>query len=107
MWFLLPSVVLGGAGEVLGWSGRLWSVLNMQLDTPFMIQSVYPPLKVCTAADGLVFFRISTTILSPTFILAANFIIFGRIVNLLGDSYSRLRPRLCESPTLFVANNEA
>ncbi|TFK64943.1 RTA1-domain-containing protein [Pluteus cervinus] len=75
MWWLFPSVILGGLGEILGWSGRLWSNRNLDLQTPFMIQ-------------------ISTTIISPTFILAANFIIFGRIIDYLGTGYSRLPARL-------------
>jgi hypothetical protein len=39
--------------------------------------------------------RIITTIVSPTPLLAATFVIHGRIVALLGTSYSRLSPRLC------------
>ncbi|TFK64177.1 RTA1-domain-containing protein [Pluteus cervinus] len=75
MWWLFPSVILGGMGEILGWTGRLWSSRNLDLETPFMIE-------------------ISTTIISPTFILAANFIIFGRIIAYLGTGYSRLPARL-------------
>ncbi|TFK66155.1 RTA1-domain-containing protein [Pluteus cervinus] len=75
MWWLFPSVILGGLGEILGWSGRLWSNRNLDLETPFMIE-------------------ISTTIMSPTFILAANFIIFGRMIDYLGTGYSRLPARL-------------
>jgi hypothetical protein len=75
MWWLFPTVILGGIGEILGWTGRLWSSENILHETPFMIQ-------------------IATTIIAPTFILAANFIMFGRIINTLGDAYSRLPPRL-------------
>ncbi|TFK65841.1 RTA1-domain-containing protein [Pluteus cervinus] len=75
IWWLFPSVILGGIGEILGWTGRLWSNRNMDLQTPFMIQ-------------------ISTTIISPTFILAANFVIFGRIIDFLGTGYSRLPAKL-------------
>jgi len=75
MWWLFPTVVLGGIGEILGWTGRLWSTKNILHETPFMIQ-------------------IATTIFSPTFILAANFIIFGRIINTLGNAYSRLPAKL-------------
>jgi hypothetical protein len=77
MWWLLPTVVLGGIGEILGWTGRLWSTENILHETPFMIQ-------------------ISTTIMAPTFILATNFITFARItgINILGNAYSRLPPRL-------------
>lgn len=39
MWFLLPTAVLAGIGEVLGWTGRYWSSLNDGiLNTPFLIQ---------------------------------------------------------------------
>uniref|UniRef100_A0A0W0F190 RTA1-domain-containing protein n=1 Tax=Moniliophthora roreri TaxID=221103 RepID=A0A0W0F190_MONRR len=70
-WFLFPTIVLAGCIEILGWSGRLWSNQNLLLDTP-----------------------ISTLIIGPTPLLAANFIIFGNIVTLLGTEYSRLPPRL-------------
>ncbi|KAH8827428.1 RTA1 like protein-domain-containing protein [Flagelloscypha sp. PMI_526] len=78
IWFraywLLPTAVLCAIGEVLGWSGRLWSHYNVMKDTPFMIQ-------------------ISTTIISPTPLLAVNFILFGRIVQLLGQQYCLLSAR--------------
>ncbi|KAJ3510372.1 hypothetical protein NLJ89_g4716 [Agrocybe chaxingu] len=35
----------------------------------------------------------STTVLGPTPLLAANFVIFGRITRQLGPAYSRIRPR--------------
>ncbi|KAF8662698.1 hypothetical protein AX16_001140 [Volvariella volvacea WC 439] len=74
-WFIFPTIFLGGIGEIMGWAGRLWSSNNVSHRTPFMIQ-------------------ICTTVFSPTFVIAANFIIFGRIVGILGSSYSRLRPGL-------------
>ncbi|TFK69089.1 RTA1-domain-containing protein [Pluteus cervinus] len=90
MWWLFPSVILGGIGEMLGWTGRLWNSHNVNLQTPFTIE-------------------ISTTIVSPTFILAANFVIFGRIIDYLGTGYSRLPARLysrilvtCDVISLFV-----
>ncbi|KAH8827434.1 RTA1 like protein-domain-containing protein [Flagelloscypha sp. PMI_526] len=73
-YWLLPTATLCAAGEALGWSARLWSHYNVMLDTPFMIQ-------------------ISTTIISPTFLLAINFIVFGRVVHLLGQQYSILSAR--------------
>jgi hypothetical protein len=39
-WFMIPTAVLAGLLEVLGWSGRLWSSYNPLLDTPFLIQYV-------------------------------------------------------------------
>lgn len=38
MWWLLPTTVLAGVGEVLGWSARLWSSHNPLLHTPFLMQ---------------------------------------------------------------------
>lgn len=37
-WFLLPTLVLGGLGEILGWAARAWSAKNPIIDTPFLIQ---------------------------------------------------------------------
>ncbi|KAF5372054.1 hypothetical protein D9758_005036 [Tetrapyrgos nigripes] len=74
-WFMIPTVVLSGCLEILGWSARLWSSKNILLSEPFSIQ-------------------ISTLIIGPTPLLAADFIIFGRLVGILGTQYSRLSPRL-------------
>ncbi|EJD50204.1 RTA1-domain-containing protein [Auricularia subglabra TFB-10046 SS5] len=73
LWWLLCTAVCCGLGEIIGWSGRLWSSISPFNITPFLIQ-------------------ISTTILSPTFLVAANFIVLGRIINLTGPQYSRLSP---------------
>ncbi|KAJ7076668.1 RTA1-like protein [Mycena belliarum] len=74
MWWLLPTAALCGIGELLGWGGRLWSSTAPMADTPFLIQ-------------------ISTTIIAPTPLLAATFIIFSRVVKQLGTSYSMLTPK--------------
>jgi len=71
MRWLLPTAVLAGVAEVLGWSARLWSSKNPPLSTPFTIQ-------------------ISCTIIAPTPLVAANFVILGMIIDRLGDHYSRL-----------------
>ncbi|KDQ58324.1 hypothetical protein JAAARDRAFT_176226 [Jaapia argillacea MUCL 33604] len=73
MWWLFPTAVLAGLAEVLGWSGRLWSSQNVTLLNPFLIQ-------------------ITTTIIAPTPLVAANFIILGKIIRRLGPQYSRLSP---------------
>ncbi|KAF7342184.1 hypothetical protein MVEN_01806300 [Mycena venus] len=73
-WWLLPTAALCGTTELLGWSGRLWSAISPAADTPFLIQ-------------------ISTTIMAPTPLLAANFMILSRIIQRLGTSYSWLTPR--------------
>lgn len=75
MWWLLPTVVTGGVGEIIGWAGRLWGSKNPTSQNPFLMQ-------------------ITTTIISPTFILAADFVIVGILIQKLGSKYSRLRPRL-------------
>ncbi|KAF9260770.1 RTA1-domain-containing protein [Marasmius fiardii PR-910] len=78
-WFLGPTIVLCAALEVLGWVGRLWSNQNIVDEDPFMMQRVY---------------LICCLIIGPTPLLAANFVIFGRLVELLGHGFSRLRPKL-------------
>ncbi|KAI0773340.1 RTA-like protein, partial [Irpex lacteus] len=78
LWWLLPTAVLAGTGETIGWAGRFWSTQNILNDNAFLMQ-------------------ITTTIISPTPLLAANFIIFSRLVNILGAQYSRLSPVWCMS----------
>ncbi|KAJ7728349.1 RTA1-domain-containing protein [Mycena metata] len=73
-WWLLPTAALCGIGEVLGWSGRLWSSISLFAQTPFLMQ-------------------ISTTIIAPTPLLAASFMIVARVIQQLGTSYSRLTPK--------------
>ncbi|KZV76214.1 RTA1-domain-containing protein [Peniophora sp. CONT] len=65
LWFLLPTVVLCGVGEITGWSGRLWSFYNILNGNAFLMQ-----------------------------LIAANFIMLGRIILRLGQGYSRLSQRL-------------
>ncbi|KAJ7751899.1 RTA1-domain-containing protein [Mycena maculata] len=73
-WWLLPTAALCGIGELLGWSGRLWSSISPLANTPFTIQ-------------------ISTIIIAPTPLLAASFIILSRVIQRLGTSYSWLTPK--------------
>ncbi|KAF8182621.1 RTA1-like protein [Pholiota molesta] len=75
LWFLFFTTFFCGCLETLGWTSRLWSSFSPLASTPFQIQ-------------------ITSTIIGPTPLLAANFVIFGRIVRVLGQKYSRLRPRL-------------
>ncbi|KAI5998516.1 RTA1 like protein-domain-containing protein [Pisolithus orientalis] len=74
MWWLIPTVVVAGILEIIGWSTRLWSSISPTLLTPFEIQLV-------------------GTILAPTPFLAANFVILGKIIIQLGPQYSRLSPK--------------
>ncbi|KZT28250.1 RTA1 like protein [Neolentinus lepideus HHB14362 ss-1] len=76
-WWLLPSAVLACIAEVLGWSARLWSSKNPYLLEPYLIQ-------------------MATTVIAPTPLVAANFVVLGRIIGRLGSQYSRLNPMACE-----------
>lgn len=40
--------------------------------------------------------RITTTIIAPTPLVAANFIILGKVIDKLGRQYSRLKPMWCK-----------
>ncbi|GLB38804.1 putative RTA1 like protein [Lyophyllum shimeji] len=73
-WHFIPTVGLCGALEIIGWSGRLWSSISPQLDPPFIIS-------------------ITNTILAPSPLLAANFILSSGIIRRLGPVYSRLGAR--------------
>ncbi|TFK34997.1 RTA1-domain-containing protein [Crucibulum laeve] len=74
-WWMLPTAGLCGVLEVLGWGARLWSSISPSAKLPFTIQ-------------------MTATILGPTPLVAANFIILGKIIERLGPSYSRLSPKL-------------
>ncbi|KAJ6481037.1 RTA1-like protein [Mycena sanguinolenta] len=74
MWWLFPTACLCGLGELVGWAGRLWSSFSPDLGNPYMMQ-------------------ITTTIISPTPLIAVNFILLSRIVTRLGPCYARLTPR--------------
>ncbi|KAI0078295.1 RTA1-domain-containing protein [Panus rudis PR-1116 ss-1] len=71
LWWLIPTACLATVAELIGWSARLWSSKNPPLVTPYLMQ-------------------ITTTIIAPTPLIAANFIILGRLINGLGSCYSRL-----------------
>jgi len=38
MWFLFPTVITGGVGEIIGWAGRLWGSKNPTSQNPFLMQ---------------------------------------------------------------------
>ncbi|KAL1731809.1 RTA1 like protein-domain-containing protein [Schizophyllum commune] len=73
-WFIYPTAVLAGILELLGWGARYASSGNVHLKWAFQMQ-------------------ITCTIIGPTPLLAANFIILGRIIEILGPAYSRLSPK--------------
>ncbi|EPT05677.1 hypothetical protein FOMPIDRAFT_87149 [Fomitopsis schrenkii] len=74
MWFLLTTAVVAGVLELIGWAGRLWSSHDVLSDTAFSIQFV-------------------CTVIGPTPLIAANFIILGHVIRRLGQQYSRLNAR--------------
>ncbi|KAK0222913.1 RTA1-domain-containing protein [Armillaria nabsnona] len=73
-WWLLATAALCGLLEILGWSARLWSTSNPGLPDPYEMQ-------------------LTCTILAPTPLLAANFVILEKLIERLGAGYSRLSPR--------------
>ncbi|GBE84524.1 Sphingoid long-chain base transporter RSB1 [Sparassis crispa] len=74
LWWLFATPCLCGALEILGWVGRLWSSQDHLSLTPYIIQ-------------------MSSTIIAPTPLIAANFVILGEIIRRLGSCYSRLSAR--------------
>ncbi|TBU31275.1 RTA1-domain-containing protein [Dichomitus squalens] len=71
LWWLLITACLAGIGEILGWSARLWSNQNVSNIEPYIMQ-------------------ITTTIIAPTPLIAANFVILGQIIGRMGQRYSRI-----------------
>ncbi|TFK53021.1 RTA1-domain-containing protein [Heliocybe sulcata] len=74
MWWLLPTAVLACIAEVIGWVARTISSGNPYSLNPYLIQ-------------------ITATIIAPTPLVAANFVILGKIIERLGSQYSRLGAR--------------
>lgn len=96
IWWLFPTVILGGVGEVIGWSGRLWSSQTYlgNAKDPYTMQYVLFSTRERYAPDNI-HERIVATIISPTPVLAANFIIMGKLITYMGPQYSRLPPKRC------------
>ncbi|KAJ7099860.1 RTA1-like protein [Mycena crocata] len=86
MWWLFPTACLCGVGELVGWSGRLWSSFSPSLGDPFMMQ-------------------ITSTIISPTPLIAVNFILLSWIVTRLGACYSWLSPAWCTLPGILCLSD--
>ncbi|KAF5322038.1 hypothetical protein D9619_002221 [Psilocybe cf. subviscida] len=70
--------VICGIMEIIGWVGRVWSSRNPLNGTPFNMQ-------------------LEMTIIGPTFLTVVYFKYFESLVNILGPSYSRIRPHLYHS----------
>ncbi|KIK35477.1 hypothetical protein CY34DRAFT_812101 [Suillus luteus UH-Slu-Lm8-n1] len=75
LWWMIPTATFAGLLEILGWSARLWSSRNPRLLTPYEMQIV-------------------GTIIAPTPLVAANFIILGKVITQIGSQYSRLTPKI-------------
>ncbi|KAJ4488398.1 RTA1-domain-containing protein [Lentinula aciculospora] len=75
LWWMIPTAGFCGILEILGWAARLWSSHSPGLAEPYEMQ-------------------ITCTILGPTPLIAATFVILGRVIEQLGTSYSRLSPRM-------------
>ncbi|KAF9808683.1 hypothetical protein IEO21_07795 [Rhodonia placenta] len=71
LFWLFPTICTAGILEIVGWSGRLWSSKNILAKSPYLMQIV-------------------TTIIAPTFLVAANFVILGQMIRRLGQCYSRI-----------------
>ncbi|SCV70998.1 BQ2448_3760 [Microbotryum intermedium] len=69
----LSILLLGGLGQLIGWSGRLWSSKNVYSLNAFLIQQV-------------------TLILSPCFYSAVLYGWLGTLTQTLGAEHSRIRP---------------
>ncbi|KAI0778233.1 RTA1 like protein [Trametes elegans] len=70
-WWLFPTVILAGVGEIVGWGCRAWSFYQPLEKAPYMAQIV-------------------TLIISPTPLIGALFITFGRMSARLGQQYGRI-----------------
>ncbi|KAJ7169215.1 RTA1-like protein [Mycena crocata] len=75
MWWLLPTAALCGVGELIGWAAD------------------FGPRTRLLPSRRLPSSEISTTIIAPTPLLAATFIIMSRVIHRLGSSYARLTPK--------------
>ncbi|KAL1718144.1 RTA1 like protein-domain-containing protein [Schizophyllum commune] len=78
MWWLIATTVFCGILEIMGWAARLWSSRNPSSPDPFEMQIV-------------------CTILGPTPLLAAQFIISALMISRLGHKYSRFVPKIYTS----------
>ena len=41
MWWMIPTAVLCGLTEIIGWSGRLWSSYDVDNMDPYLMQYVF------------------------------------------------------------------
>ncbi|KAI0724600.1 RTA1-domain-containing protein [Cerioporus squamosus] len=72
--WLLPTACFAGIMEVLGWSARLWSSISPLNRDPYIMQ-------------------LAVTIIAPSPLVGALFLLFERISERLGAQYGRLSPK--------------
>ncbi|KAI0827250.1 RTA1 like protein-domain-containing protein [Trametes gibbosa] len=84
VWWCYPTIILSCCGEVLGWACRIWSSNSPFELNPYLIQTI-------------------TLIVSPTPLIGALFIMFGKISARLGQHHSRLSPELYAR--VFIASD--
>ncbi|KDN48643.1 hypothetical protein RSAG8_02630, partial [Rhizoctonia solani AG-8 WAC10335] len=83
VWYMFPTLAICGLVEIIGWTGRYWGHENPYNRNPFLMQ---PVLSVSAhqprvlAQHALHSFRICTTIMAPSFMTAAMFLILPRIM---------------------------
>jgi hypothetical protein len=99
----VPHILADSDGGV-GWDRRTYRMVRSGLVLAERLHGWVPhavsndSLRTCEqGADARVLHtsRITTLIISPTPLLAANFIILSAIISALGPEYSRLTPKLC------------
>ncbi|EKM50091.1 uncharacterized protein PHACADRAFT_213853 [Phanerochaete carnosa HHB-10118-sp] len=93
LWWIFPTIVLAGAGEIAGWVSRAVSSNNPTIQSVYIIQS-------------------TCLVLAPTALLASIFIIFARLSECVGSRYGRLTSRLysrifltCDIVALLIQGN--
>ncbi|CAF0880546.1 unnamed protein product [Didymodactylos carnosus] len=62
---------IGGSIEIIGWAARIWSSQDSLNNNAFLAQTV-------------------TLIIAPAFFSAANYVILGKMIPIIGSQYSRL-----------------
>ncbi|WVQ78986.1 hypothetical protein IAT38_001078 [Cryptococcus sp. DSM 104549] len=80
-WIAFPTIVMGCLLEIIGWAGRYWSSQNVLYNPPFLCQII-------------------CLIIAPVFFSAWCYTILGMGINVLGQHYSFLRPKMYI--TIFV-----
>ncbi|KAG1741867.1 RTA-like protein [Suillus paluster] len=75
LWWMLPTATFAGVMEIFGWSARFWSSQSPKLTQAFHC-------------------RLVGTIIAPTPLVAANFIVLGKTITQVGPQFSRLTPKM-------------